>query len=378
MQNTQPNQELIDFIQGQLQQGMTSEEIAGHLKNAGWQDDQIQAAFKVVSQSIMPANQEADSQDKAAITNSSTENTYADYESRLQRGRLRTGWLLAKQSFKILRSHRQLIRYPMMSVLLTVAITAIFGVIAFISGDTFYVEQTDFYGETEYVPTGPGYVLLFLFYITTNFVVYIYGAGIAAHILDIFRGQQASYQQYMRLAWKKAGVILVFSFITATVGIILRAIAERSRLLGRVVVWIVGAAWSLATAFAVPVIVTSDKRAWGSIKHSALLFKNTWGENLTGRLSVGGIVFLVWLIGFLPISVLTILIAASIADATLGLIIFMSIFVISILVFSVIEQTINQILNTALFYYGEYKQVPASFSPEMLNSVVQKKAQKRR
>ncbi|UUZ47783.1 DUF6159 family protein [Massilia sp. B-10] len=71
--------------------------------------------------------------------------------------------------------------------------------------------------------------------------------------------------------------------IAATVGVILRAIQERVGFLGRIIVGMLGVGWTIATFLVVPVLVARDKGPVDSIKDSAALLKQTWGENVIGQ-----------------------------------------------------------------------------------------------
>jgi hypothetical protein len=76
---------------------------------------------------------------------------------------------------------------------------------------------------------------------------------------------------------------------------IFRAIAERSGFVGRIVVGLVGMAWTLATYLAVPVLVTRDVGPIDAVKESAQLFRQTWGEQVVGNFGMGWAVMLMGL-----------------------------------------------------------------------------------
>jgi len=73
---------------------------------------------------------------------------------------------------------------------------------------------------------------------------------------------------------------------------ILRAISERSGFVGRIVVGLVGMAWTLATYLAVPVLVTKNLGPIDTVKESAHLFRKTWGEQVVGNFGMGWAIFL--------------------------------------------------------------------------------------
>ncbi|PIV33612.1 MAG: hypothetical protein COS34_06810 [Lysobacterales bacterium CG02_land_8_20_14_3_00_62_12] len=91
----------------------------------------------------------------------------------------------------------------------------------------------------------------------------------------------------LRIARSKFGVILGYAAIAATVGMILRAIEERSGLIGKWITGLIGAAWTVVSFLTVPVLVMRDVGPLDAVKESALLLKQTWGENVIGQGGVG-------------------------------------------------------------------------------------------
>ena len=97
----------------------------------------------------------------------------------------------------------------------------------------------------------------------------------------------------LALARQHIGKIFVWALITATVGMILRAIQERSGIVGRIVIGIVGIAWSVLTFFVVPVLLYEPVGVGESIKRSASIFRQRWGEQFIGNATIGLAIFIV-------------------------------------------------------------------------------------
>lgn len=93
--------------------------------------------------------------------------------------------------------------------------------------------------------------------------------------------------------WK---AILAWSLLATGVGALLRWIADKLPFAGPLVSWVLGVAWSLATMFAVPVLVLEDVGARRAARRSAELFRARWGEGVTGQAAVTGIT----VVGALP------------------------------------------------------------------------------
>ena len=51
-------------------------------------------------------------------------------------------------------------------------------------------------------------------------------------------------------------------------------------------------AWALVTFLAVPVMAIEGTGPFGTLKRSATIFKDKWGQQITGNIAIGGAVFL--------------------------------------------------------------------------------------
>ena len=71
--------------------------------------------------------------------------------------------------------------------------------------------------------------------------------------------------------------------------------------LGNIAARLVGMAWALVTFMAVPVIAIEGTGPLDTLKRSASIFKQKWGQQITGNIAIGGAVFL---IGLLPAALL--------------------------------------------------------------------------
>lgn len=84
--------------------------------------------------------------------------------------------------------------------------------------------------------------------------------------------------------------------VSATVSVVLRAVQERSRIIGRIVVGLVGMTWTVVTFMVLPVIVFEGVGVGPAIKRSTQILRGTWGENLI----VNGGIGLLGLLAALP------------------------------------------------------------------------------
>jgi tetrahydromethanopterin S-methyltransferase subunit E len=70
-------------------------------------------------------------------------------------------------------------------------------------------------------------------------------------------------------------------------------------LVGKLVVGLIGLAWTLASFLVVPILAFEEAGPFEALRRSAELFRKTWGEQVAGGFSFGLIFFLLALPGVL-------------------------------------------------------------------------------
>jgi hypothetical protein len=106
--------------------------------------------------------------------------------------------------------------------------------------------------------SGGTYAFVLLFYVVQYFVIFFCNTALVGAAMIRLRGGDPTVGDGFRIAVSRIQPILGYALIAATVGMVLRAISERSGLLGRLVIASVGLAWNLATYLVVPVLVVED------------------------------------------------------------------------------------------------------------------------
>jgi len=141
-------------------------------------------------------------------------------------------------------------------------------------------------------PSYLAYVLGFSFYLVQYSVIFFFNAALVGAALIRLDGGDPTIGDGLAIASKRMPSILGYAAIAATVGMVLRFIAERGGLLGRIATGLVGIAWTLTTYLTVPILVTKDVGPVDAIKESVAIFKRTWGEQVVGNFGMGAAVFL--------------------------------------------------------------------------------------
>src|SRR5207237_9612210 len=104
--------------------------------------------------------------------------------------------------------------------------------------------------------------------------------------------------------------------LSAAGGLILRAIAARAGMIGRIIAGFAGAAWGAITYLVVPVLIFEKVGPWAAVKRSGSLLRKTWGEAMGGYLTRGAIFVL------LALPAILFFIVRGLVCAIVGLIVF--------------------------------------------------------
>jgi hypothetical protein len=209
-------------------------------------------------------------------------------------GAISRGFRLARASWAVVVADRQLLWLPILSFLAALAVMAVFAL--GIVGIGLPESQED---------VGLGfYLLAFLLYVALSFVTIFFNAAVIGAATERLEGREASLSVGLGLARAHLAQIFVWAVITATVGMVLRMIQERLGILGRIVGGLLGIAWNAITFFVVPVLLYEPATAPEAVKRSASLFRQRWGEQFTGNVTIGLAIFLVGLAVGLPLTVL--------------------------------------------------------------------------
>lgn len=274
--------------------------------------------------------------------------------------RLAHSWELVQASAKVLKSDKELLWFPVFSLLATLLVLASFA-LPIIGLELFPRDGT----------TGMVWWLIgFLFYLAQYFVIFFFNSALVGAALMRLDGEDPTLRDGFEIAMRKALPILGYAAIAATVGMILRAIEERSGFLGKLVSGLLGMAWTVASFLTVPVLVSKDIGPMDAVKESAQLLKKTWGQNLAGNVGIGLVFglasFLVMLIG-LCLALLTYSASAALA-VTIGVAT-----IVAMLGLGIYQSALTGVYSAALYRYSAEGQVSVGFDPGLLQSAFEKK-----
>jgi hypothetical protein len=112
--------------------------------------------------------------------------------------------------------------------------------------------------------------------------------AVAAAASEALQWRRIGLLDALGAAGARIGQIALWSALATGVGLLLQEIANRLPAGGRLASWLLGAAWSLVTLFAIPILALEGCGALSCVKRSASLMRERWGEGLTGTVAVNG------------------------------------------------------------------------------------------
>ena len=195
---------------------------------------------------------------------------------------IRRGFRLLGKSWACLKEDKELLWLPVFSfvgMFLVLALVGVLGIVvhAFEQGASRPLQ----------------FVFLFLAYFGVYAVAIFFNAAVVGAASIRMNDGNPTIADGLKMARGKLGKILQWALLSASVGVVLRLLEEKAGWVGRLVLGLVGAAWSVVTFFVVPVILFEQTDVGGSVKRSAGLFKKSWGEGFVGNGGIGLALFLI-------------------------------------------------------------------------------------
>ena len=274
--------------------------------------------------------------------------------------RIKRGWGLTKKSWALLNGHRELIRFPLYGALVTIPLA-----IVFLGPGLYLLDQKSYGGAIPVLVAG----IYVLSVVGTYFAV---GLAVAAN--KIFQGGEATVADGLAVARSRFPEICGWAAISTAIGVLMGLLENQGGALGEIAARLVGMAWTLVTFMAVPVLAIEGTGPFGTLKRSATIFKDKWGQQITGNIAIGGAIFL---FAILPAALLIgagVVLWPSSGPAAMVLIL---IGAVIMCVAMLIEKALSGVFGVALYRYAVEGEAVGGFTQEELESAVKLKKGKR-
>ena len=278
-------------------------------------------------------------------------------------GRFGNSWELTKACFRVVRKDKEMILFPIMSMIAAVIILSTF---------IFGMYMVDMF--TPGNASAPINILLyFIMYFLLYFVMIFSNVAIVGCAMIRLRGGDPTLKDGFFIAIKKLPSILMWTAISATVGLILQIIRSAAGRFGPIIAGIIGFVWNILTYFVVPVLVFEDVGPFRAISRSKYILKKTWGEALISNLGVGLVFFLVGLLIFLLFIPLFIV---GFFQGIVGIIVVGILFILVLAVLAAVSTAVNGVLMAALYRYGTTGQISEDMPRRYIENAFQPKKKK--
>ena len=274
--------------------------------------------------------------------------------------RIKRGWGLTKKSWALLNEHRSLIRFPLYG-----AVATILPAIVFLGPGLYLLDKDTLAGAIPLIVIGVYALSVIGFY---------FSVGLAACADMIFRGQEATVADGLAVARERFSQICSWAAVNTAISAVMGVIENQGGLGGQIAARLVGMAWSLVTFLAVPVIAIEGTGPFETIKRSGSLFRERWGQQITGNIAIGGAVFL---FGVLPSVLLIVLGVAAWSSASFLGALLVVIGVIGFAIALLVSKALSGIFGVALYRYALDGTTVGGFTQEDLESAVRIKRGRR-
>ncbi|HAF48893.1 MAG TPA: hypothetical protein DCL08_06595 [Anaerolineaceae bacterium] len=261
--------------------------------------------------------------------------------------RIKRSWELVKASWEVLKQDKELALFPIISAVIMFFVTLTFLIPTLLGNilDGIFANGMPIFG----------YIVLFLFYLVQYTVVYFNSTALVGAAMIRLRGGDPKVKDGLSIAWSHIIPILGWALVSATVGLILNALSNNSKKRGRggksLIASLLGAAWNVLTFLVVPVLAVEGLGPIEAIKRSWELLKRSWGEQISGKLSIGLIFGLIGVAGGLLLAGagigLSILLESIIPVIVFGIALFLFIVILSLL-----NSTLSSIFSAAVYAYA--------------------------
>jgi hypothetical protein len=215
------------------------------------------------------------------------------------------------------------------------------------------------------------YVWAFSLYLCQYFVIFFANTALISAAIIRLRGGSPTVADGFKVAWSRKGSILGYAFIAATVGMVLRSVQERAGFLGKLVISILGAAWTVATFLVAPVLVMENPGAIGAVKRSTALLKQTWGEQVIGTVGISAV------FGWILLGVILVFgglaAAAAIAESFVLAITLVVLLVLALIALGLIQSALTGIYTAAVYLYAADGFTSGVFDADMIRNAFRTK-----
>jgi hypothetical protein len=341
------NQDLIKYINKCRAGGMSDEAISTQLYKAGWPEAEIKDGLAAPMPPPLP--------DQPRVVNFQPA---ASGSPRM--GRFKASRMIVSSSWNIMKKDKEMLWFPVLSSIcgLLIIISVFLAYFFVFGGDLKSFSSSRDEAEKQFNSAFP--IMALIMYFLIFFVTTFFQSAIVSIVKGRIGGQDLTFKDGLNNAFKHIGKIVLWSLLAASVGVILQTIAERSKIIGKIVVWVLGSLWSILSFFIIPILIIEDLSLKDSLKKSAAIIKKTWGEAIVINVGLGLYFVVLALLG-------SVLFLATIFTGYPPIILIGFLLIVLYIVgLAVVFSALDTVYKVVLYQYADTGSVPEGFSPEVL------------
>ncbi len=277
-------------------------------------------------------------------------------------GKFSSTWSLMGASWQVLKKDKEILVFPLISGICCLIVLTSFAIPIIAGGAWRHLGGNSSTGSHVVY-----YAVLFLFYFCNYLVIVFFNSAIVACATMRMEGGDPTVSYGLQAALARLPLIAGWALVSATVGLILRVIEDRSERLGQFVAGLLGVAWTIASFLVVPILVIEKKEPLTALKESTALLKKTWGEQLIGNFSFGLVFFLL----AIPAFIFVVMGLATGRGAGIIVGIFFAAAYLTGL--ALIQSALQAIFQSALYLYARDGRVAPGFEEGLLTNAMVRK-----
>lgn len=296
--------------------------------------------------------------------------------------RFQRSWLLFRSSLMVIVRNKELLIFPIFISLASAVILLFFFAPAVLwpTGHSYFSAEhwqalghkfftkTGTAGRTQFTYSPVAIAYLVFLYFVSMFVATFFNVAFYNEILEALSGRPVSLGRGLKFACSRWKAIVMWTLFAGMIGLIIKAIEQRFDLVGKIIARLVGAAWSIASVFVIPVIVRDEESVnpLVMLKKSATLLTRTWGEGLIGFIGMGAI-NLVVMLGSMVVIVATGIISAKLNNFwLLGSV--LACWVVMMIGWSYLMNVASLVFKSALYLYAAEGIISEPYDQQLLDS----------
>ncbi|MHA1720792.1 MAG: DUF6159 family protein [Promethearchaeota archaeon] len=283
-------------------------------------------------------------------------------------------WEITKISFRVIGKDKELLIYPILSSIFSLLFSAAMLFPKIIYQIILNGVPDDYFNTLTWVE----YLIVFATYLGLALIATFFNVCVVFTVKTRFEGGNATLGSSFRFAFSKFHLIIAWSLLTATVGLLLYILDQFAQSLGNagkiivgIIRSIIAMAWNIVTIFVVPAMVYYGLKPKDAIKKSIDTLSKTWGESIVRHYGLGLIQFLLIVLGMVISIVIGILTYPIMG--IVGIFIAVGVLIIYILIVLLIFTVATSVYNTALFVYADTGRIPQGYNKELMSNAFRQK-----